>query len=360
MDGINSWRSAGKPVQYGKFTFLDISHKLEQSDEPVNMDGWTRYDNSLEHRKEWFRPFFSSEALSASPLVSTAKRDVDQQTKEAIQQFFDGKLSEDSLAERFKSLSKQLSDVCRETGYPIVLWDAVEAQTATECFYSEFRRSILEVALERNNQEGKQYVTGTMNTNREYKYYNADYYYQSEAAISAITKGVLELADEAGYQDFTLPDYKGENLYYNFNSAFCNRFVLSEQYMLDVDKAPPENFKWFYQSGGETNRGISFVARPVEDDIEIDQPVNFDPTDFKSATMWASFRDVNGKEHKISHNLLYNLSASDLYDVGSLMKFSTGNSKQDAGLNSFLHNLQVYRMHYFSAFAQKNGIDIYI
>ena len=151
--------------------------------------------------------------------------------------------------------------------YPSPLRSVGATQALTEIFYSEFRRKILEAAVQRNNQEGKQYFTGEMNAQRNWKYYNSDYYFKSEEAISAITDGLNELAQGPAYEGFTLPDYKAEglNLYYNYIPAFSNGFAVDEQFMLDPDAVPQENFQCFYQpSGNSANKVIEADSLTIE------------------------------------------------------------------------------------------------
>ena len=121
-------------------------------------------------------------------------------------------------------------------------------QAKMKTFYGEFRRKILSSAVCRSVEEGKQYVAGDPSGARNWKYYNSDYYYQSEAAISAVSKGIMDIAQRKGYDDFSIPDYKakGLNEYYNFNTAFSNSFAVSEQYILNPDAVPPRNFQWFF------------------------------------------------------------------------------------------------------------------
>lgn len=253
MDGIiNNPFSGQKYIQYGKHTFENITDQVRITDHgTAGVDLTKGHILELKDTAAPWKKYYSDIALSQSP-VANVKKEVDAKTSTAINSFFDGTVSEDELADTFQTLAGQLSDACESAGYPSPLRSVGAMQALTETFYSEFRRKILETAVQRGNQEGKQYFTGEMNAQRNWKYYNSDYYFKSEAAISAITDGLNELAQGPAYEDFTLPDYKAEglNLYYNYNTAFSNGFAVDEQFMLDPDAVPPENFQWFYQSGG--------------------------------------------------------------------------------------------------------------
>lgn len=361
---INNPFSGQKYIQYGKFTFENISDQVTVSDpSPVDRDRLEAHTVSLKDGPAPWKKYYSDIALSRSP-VADVKEQVDAETDAVINGFFDGTVSEEELSDTFQALAKKFSDACEDVGYPIPLRSCGMIQAEMETFYSEFRRKILDTAVQRNHQEGQQYITGEMNAQRNWKYYNSDYYFKSEAALSAITDGLNQITQGPAYEGYTIPDYKaaGLNLYYNFNSAFSNQFCADEQFMKDPDMAPPKDFQWFYQSGGDSSRKV-FQARlgsingvPVKYD---DDPKHFDPTDFTTAATWAAYRDAQGNRHIVSTDFFYDLSKSDLRNVGALLQFASGDAAQDAAVNRFLKNLQAYPAGYFSRFPQQQrGISL--
>lgn len=370
MTSIQNNSIGGTPIQYenqyGKFTFLDISDQLTTSEiTKEDLDKMVPVTNSPEKSRQFFARFYSDIALSRSPVADT-KAQIDQESQAVIEGFFDGKVSEETLSETFQDLFTRFSTACKTTGYPMPLETREGNQVMLDSFYSEFRRKILDAAVQRNYQEGQQYVTGEMNVQRNWKYYNADYYYQSEKALSAITDGVNELIKDRAYSGFTFRDYAAEglNLYDNFNSAVSNNISCDEQYILDSRKAPPEGFRWFYQSGGDSGRVIQANGLIVTDanGNVVEQydyrPTQFDPKDFRTATTWASYRDSQGTEHFISTDFFYNGTKSDLRNLSALLNFTGGDKTQDSAVNSFLKNLQVYSQGYFSRFPQGGGVSL--
>ena len=218
MEGIiNNPFSGQKYIKYGKYTFENITDQVTVTDHgTAGVDLTKGHILELKDTAAPWKKYYSDIALSKSP-VSGAKQKVDAQTDAAINGFFDGTVSEEELSSTFQTLAGQFSDACESAGYPSPLRSVGATQALTETFYSEFRRKILEAAVQRSTQEGKQYFTGEMNAQRNWKYYNSDYYFKSEAAISAITDGLNELTQGPAYEGFTVPDYKAEglNLYYN-------------------------------------------------------------------------------------------------------------------------------------------------
>lgn len=402
MDGVTNstntlndpFHSGAKTIQFGKYTFLNMTDQLKTGSSK-DMAGRTdqietgagagaagestgpKYTHKIEMgkpdvsgMKAFFKTCYSDAAVRSAPeAVREAKLAINAEMSTAVSDFYDGKLSEDELAQKFQELSGRLLSTYEDQGYPNGLFITNQAgrEAAVESFYDEFRFKLLSVAVQRNNQEGRQYVTGEMNPHRNYKYYNADYYYKSEAAIAALDKGAEAAVEKLDLTNFTIPDYKAEglNCYYNFNSAFSNNFCASEQYFLDYDQVPPEGFKWFYQVGGTGEaqviggewRNVSQTGG--DSGPTLPEPAKpFDPTDSWSATTWVSYRDAGGREHRASMDFYYTYTDADLINLSRLVKFSGGDPKQDAAANRFLSSLQVYRKNYFLGMDSKRSWSV--
>ncbi len=367
MDGIRTGPPVGEwyhaETQYGKFSWLRL--ELQTSDEPVNMDKMVKFEQSPEEVEASWKKYYTADGLifNARGVGNTAmieaRQEIDRQMDSAIGRFFDGTMSEQELSDTFQSLLAKFETACGVHGYPfpgIVVDGGMPDQIRMDAFYGDFRRKILQTAVARNNQEGAQYVTGEMDWSvRSYKYYNSDYYYKSEAAISAVTEGVMRCAADRGFEDYAPTDYKakGLNEYYNFNSAWSNNFAVNEQFIIDPDQAPPENFQWFFETGGSANREMRVW---VEGETP-DSPTVFDPEDHRTAATWAAYTDALGRLCKISADIIFKGTAEDLYNAASLLHFS-GGSDQAAAANSFLQNLQLYSKGYFSLHHGCGGVNI--
>ena len=370
MEQIERAGVSGQWVQYNQFTFKNVTSDLKKVEDPEMQkyfeDNCVIFNPTPEERLEHWQPYFSGAALSSSPLMADVKAEMDAQAKDAIGQFFDGNLSEEGLSQTFQNLYQKLTDACKERGYPLPLWDTYMPPAALKGLYSEFRYQILDVAVQRNNQEGRQYVTGELTADRNWKYYNSDYYFKSEEAISAVTDKFLSMTQENQWEDIlSVPDYKemGRNLYYNFNSALSNNFDLSDQYILNTDQIPPKDFRWFYQSGGDGKGNARMTGLTIEhpdgrtEFIDYTTP-GFDPTDPSKATTWAAYKDEDGVWRHTSKDFIYNFTEADLKNVSSLLKFAGKSGAAEDAVNRFLKNLQVYPAGHFSRFSKYGRLNM--
>lgn len=370
MDQVKSTGTLGEYVQFGKWTFKNITGQLKKVTDPEEIQKFQEnckvFNPSIEEQKDRFRAEFSDFAMDRSPVISDVKREVYGQAEAAIGKFFDGTISAEELADAYQSLSDRLLDACKDRGYPCPLWGGMMGPAFQETFYGEFRRMVLDEAVGRNNAEGKQYITGEMNCQRNWKYYNSDYYYKSEDAVSALTEKFTAMAEERGWQDtVSARDYKakGLNLYYNFNSALSNHFNVDDQFVKDPDQAPPRDFRWFYQSGGDGG-GAAFVSSVTEEYpdgttrfIDYTKP-GFDPTNPTRGTTWAAYKDEGGTWRHVSADFTYDFSKDDLKSVAALLKFSGQSGKAQEAANQFLKNLQLYPGGYFSRFPQCGALSM--
>lgn len=346
MNGINTSNYPFVKTDYG--TFLDASKDIKKvPKDTVNVDSFVSVKSTYTSTElgEVARSYLEGDRTGQTNPMD-----------DCINRFLDGTISEQELQSEYESLLKdRLFGSMENTSGPLT---DMQKEIATD-FYNTFRQKILSAAVERNNAEGEQYITGDMNVQRNWSYYNSDYYYASEAAISAITAGAENVAQEHG-STFEVPDYlaQGRTNLYNFNTALSgDPFVVSDyHYIIDPDVAPPENFKWFYEKGGDAyNTTIKFSSFTVEDqdgnktvtDYTTDE---FDPKDPLKAQTWVSYTDEDGVEHRLSTDLVFNNSKEDLSQLSDLLSFSSKDTKQASLLNNFLSNLQVYPKRYFERF----------
>ena len=110
-------------------------------------------------------------------------------------------------------------------------------------------------------------------------------------------------------------------------------------------RAPPENFKWFYETGGDPYNNIRLTSFSTIDEngneIFIDYTTDeFDPTDPSKAQMWVSYTDEDGVEHRLSTDIVFDDSKDNLRNMLDLLSFSDKDTDKASLLNKFLSNLQ--------------------
>lgn len=371
-------------VTYRGRTFKNITSQLKQNNVPEDYtpppsepldkapEGYMRIseDSKLwvpgspeKLRTDASRLYCASGLYGGNAAMTAAAKAINQERDEAISQFLDGNMSQEELADTFERLLNKFRDACNENDFPTVLGlGRYQDEGLSEAFYSDFRAQILKQAVQRNDEEGKQYITGEIDTQRNWKYYNSDYYFLSEDALAALEKGLEQFLDHVDIEGFKLdiPDYKAERMdkHYNFNSSWsaydgmCSWYGEADQFMNNYDAVPPKGFEWFYQSGGDADQHVFYL------DGTVPTHVPFDPTDPLSATTWAAYRDSNGTRHFVSTDFAYEYSENDLKIVSSLLKF-TGNKKEDAAFNRFMDCLQVCDRRYFDRNNLTWGIELW-
>ena len=346
MSGINISNYPHLKNNYGSFPCI-TKDLTKVSKDTVDVDSFVSVKSTYTSSElgETARAYLEGEqATQTSPM------------DDCIDQFFDGTMSESELqAEYEKLLKKELFGSIKNPTGPLT---ASQKKTAAN-FYNAFREKILSAAVQRNNAEGEQYVTGDMNVQRNWSYYNSDYYYASEAAISAITEGAQNVAQEYG-STFEVPDYmaQGKTNLYNFNTALSgDPFVASDyHYIIDPDVAPPENFKWFYEKGGDAYSTTIRMNSLTVEDADGNKTVTdyttdtFDPKEPLKAQTRVSYTDEDGIEDPLSTDLVFNNSKEDLRNVADLLSFSDKDTDKASLLNQFLSNLQLYPKRYFDRF----------
>lgn len=363
-------------ITYNGRTFKNITDQVKKTAPP---EGYTP-TNMVEQpskppeklRVIGSRQYNSLGVYGGNPEMTADAKAINQERDAAINQFLNGNMSQEELADTFEQLLNKFRNACNVNGYPTPLGLTLyEDEGMSEAFYSSFRARILELAVQRNDEEGKQYITGEIDTQRNWKYYNSDYYYISEDALAALDKGLEQFLEHVDIKDYKLdiPDYKadGRDDCYNFNSAWSayrgasSWYGEADQFMRDYDAVPPKGFEWFYQCGGDAaswRAGKVIHAQLHEGAPTVPTHIPFDEKDPDSATTWAAYRDSKGVRHVVSADFAYDGSENDIKVVSSLLKF-TGNKKEDAAFNRFLSSLQACQKGHYSRFHLTRVMDLW-
>lgn len=336
------------------FGAIDRDH-TESLGNRNDMSGWTidglfppPHSKQIEGMKEMF---FSRGALYANAAIGPEVQAMEKEIDRVADDYFKGNISSDDLAQEFQTLANRFLGTCKSNGYPnSLLADSVD-EIALSAFYDNFRQRLLQSAARQNFDEGRQYITGEMNSQRNWRYYNSDYYFKNEDAIAAISDTVKNMASDMGLDQFEIPDYKalGKNSMLNFNAVVSGAsdtipggLTMAEQsWMIDFDQVPPKNFQWFYQSGGNTSGEAVLLSVTVGDETQLMDYSHFDPSNPLTATTWASFMDSDGKKHTISTDFNFNHTTADLRTLSELLKFS-GRKSDFSAVNKFMSNFQIF------------------
>lgn len=345
---------------------IPLAGKRPVTQEELNSGAWVKDDSvnqphwkQLENVKEMF---FSGAEFGINSRIAGDVRAMDQEMDKLADQFFEGELDETGLANAFERLADKFISTCQEKQYPFQALKGFD-EAELSVVYDHFRASLLKSAVAHNNAEGKKQITGEMNSQRNWHYYNADYYYKSESAIAAITGRAKELAASRGFDQFEIPDYKalGKNSLYNFNSAVSGEQdyipgglrAVEEKWILDFDMVPPKDFKWFYQSGG--NGGKEGVLLSVSDGehTETMDYSRFDPRNPLTATVWAMLGD-----QRISADFLFTHTPADQKNLADLLRFTPSGRKELAAVNKLLKNFKVAPKGYHQGMLADRRMDL--
>lgn len=356
MDGINGNTPVNRSTKimgYDTAKAVNITHMVKKLDaSQVNMDTFVKYEPKYYGMKMNVTP--SALARKAESVVGEASRAVMAKADELVKGYYDGEISSQQLQTKYEALAKEYVGVLEEDGYS----STQVKYCAAEAFHDAFKVKLLEEAVQRNNAEGRQYVSEGFNSEeRAYHYYNADYYHQSEVAISAITDGAKNVAESYGIEYGSLNtaqglSVEGDDRYYNFNTAWSYSSRIGSKFMADTGKAPPENFKWFYEvpKGGV----VTSVTYEEADGRKVTEY-------YHQANAWASWgegAETQSQYHRVDADFPYGFKGKEddpLETFAELLKFSTGNPEVDAILNGFLENLWIDPTEHYNRFMFGTG-----
>ncbi len=306
----------------------------------MNAIGWT-IDGSV-HQPHWKQlenvkdTFFRGAGCGAK--ISEDIQSMKSSMESLADGFFDGEVTESELADKFQALAEKFIGICKEKQYPFPMLTGMD-EAAMSFAYDCFRGAILKSAVQHNNAEGSELAS---KHNRDWHYYNSDYYYKSESAIGAISERVMGMAQERDYKEFQIPDYIaiGKNSLYNFNSAVSGEsdyipgglLAIEEKWILDFDAASPEDFKWFFEEEGSKEDVL--ISGGGED---IPRP---------KSRVWAMYRDM-----LVSKSFDFSLGRdlpSEVKNLGDLLQFGAGVKSEIVAVNKYLRNFQVAPSGYFA------------
>lgn len=348
MDGVNlnsSVKQTSRVGGYDSSKVVNVTDKLKKTIDASQYDVGTFKPVTGNYYGLKTKVDPKSMAMRTQSPEGQASQKLIADTKAAVNRYFDGDISLEELQSEYRALVERHVDTA--VGTSLLPSPSTQMkQCAAEGVHDLFRETVLETAVQRNNAEGRQYASEGMG----YKYYNADYYYESEKVLAALTETAKEYGADNGFEFGSLDtapklSVVGDDRYDNFNTAWSTNMTGNRShYMIDTDKAPPEGFKWFYEDP-------SLPTKPGEGKMTLisvttELPSGEKVTEyFNQARTWVSWAEDGVTEdqwHKVEADFPYGWNQEDLETVAALIKFSTGNPEVDSILNSYLENLCFY------------------
>ena len=190
--------------------------------------------------------------------------------------------------------------------------------------YEQFRMENSVMAKWGNDEEGKGIAqeNGWDDGDKDWVYYNSDYFYKSEKVMEAIKEAVSELADEWHIGEIDSSE-RDEDKYLSYSSSFHQVWKNGSENgdrlcsISDIEEMPPRDFSFFFReiSTDKDHTGIVLV--------------NSNGVSEKKSIVFNIFSD--GKQHHFpqTHNLL------DVFD-----------KKYDSETSSFMKNFNIFTRYY--------------
>ncbi len=222
------------------------------NDKPKNIDSIeiTAYKNTLEvpiaQQLEYLRlhgdRFSNYESYSGHNKVS-------EEIRKMYEGYYAGTVSIEEVKDKFHSIVEAVREFDDEEG--IASKEDMEhyGKIVSDVNYI-FRFYSVWTAANNNHAEGKKIANQYgLPGNRNFLYYNSDYYYQSKEVTDAVLQAATKLTEDAG----TVLNTKGPQVKYdyfqNFNTAWMRwaRYESRMGDMIDPNMEPPRGFKLLYK-----------------------------------------------------------------------------------------------------------------
>lgn len=275
--------------------------------------------------------------------------------REAVREILD-------LFEGFYSGSKSIEDVMAE--FDILVGKIheldyemnVAAKEDTEHYgkivssvYQRFKFHLVQQAFCANHTEGKQIADQYgMPGNRNFAYYNSDYYYKSEEIDDLLIQHASNMLKDAGTEmplntKMANPDFESFNAYMKHWTLYECR----QGDIIDVDMKPPRGFVFLYKESRYTQEEVDAMGGQL--------------VDRNSTSFDGLLRVTYGKRSVEGNvNLRYEMSEAKGFDLYELLNTITDDKWEDDLLEQFLKNINIHRACYTGVYLQEAGVLRYM
>lgn len=258
---------------------------------------------------------------------------------QTLNDYYAGKVTIDDVTTSFKNAFQAMKNFMVGNHYTSDN-DVENNQQILLDTYNVFRQYAVSTASTACQNEGKQIAQqyGTEG-NPDWVYYNSDYYYESEDVKSAVKDCAAGLAKELGLGNVDLPtefnDPLRAELYNSFNTNWNwgSTKNVGVSTMLDTDKIPPKDFKFFFKEQKYTQKQISNTASDINSDAGVL---------LVSSGNW---------QQEVEVPFSYDFDKNGHFNVASLIQALSSSCQNSDEINSYLNNFDVY----LKAYAYSTG-----
>ncbi len=271
----------------------------------------------------------------------------DRSSVQRVEDLFDGVYSgnksiEDVIAE-FDSLVGKIHEFDCEMGVA-VKDDAEYYGKVVSSVYQHFKLYLVRQAFGANHDEGKQIADQYgMPGNRNFVYYNSDYYYKSEEIDDLLTQHASDMLKDAGTKA-PLDTKMAGSIYESFN-AYMKHWTLYECRqgdIIDVDMKPPRGFVFLYKESRYTQEEVDAMGGQL--------------VDRNSTSFDGLLRVTYGNRSAEGNvNLRYEMSEAKGFNLYELLNTITDDEWEDDLLEQFLKNINIHRACYTGVYLQEAG-----
>ena len=258
--------------------------------------------------------------------------------------FYSGSKSIEDVMAEFDSLAGKIHEFDCEMGVA-VKDDAEYYGKVVSSVYQHFKLHLVQKAFGANHEKGKQIADqyGTPG-NRNFIYYNSDYYYKSEEIDELLVQHASDMLKDAGTES-PLDTRMGNPDYESFN-AYMKHWTLYECRqgdIIDVDMKPPRGFTFLYKESRYTQAEVDAMGGRL---VNRDSSTSFDGL----LRVTYGNRSAEGNV-----NLRYEMSEAKGFNLYELLGTITGDRWEDNLLDQFLKNINIHRTCYTGVYLQEAG-----
>lgn len=227
-----------------------ISYNPSQDTDTVEISGIVRQEYNCENYNDILKP--SSSGLPIDYFWKKFGTNIYKKVNNLFKDYYNNKLSESDIIEEFISYSKELRIYQTQLGNTSGI-NKVDNQQMILDMYELFQARNAGTAVGVCKQEGEKLAKQYHGGQREWTYYNSDYYYKTEDMREVLRNAAKQVAKEWDIEieeaDFKICEKESTVIGgLDFNSGW--KVAAEQTYrctMLNPQDVPPKNFTFYFQ-----------------------------------------------------------------------------------------------------------------